>query len=361
MKMRLFGLCTIMAVVGVAVTSAEAAITPGNLVVYRVGDGSAALGTTATKVFLDEYTPTGTLVQSIPISSSGASAMTAVGNSTTEGVISRSQDGTNLVFTGYRKDAGLPQPSSDNAATTNRVIGTVDLTGAPSTSIAINSGPSSNIRSATTVAGASYYVSAAATNFVSYVAAPGPACSSTAIDARNSRQVNLFDNELIVSNGSTSITGKIQSYGILPTGVTAATPVISLLTTDAVHGFSVLDLNPAVPGKDTIYGLSTVEAKLYKWIYDGTSWTAAGTIATTAANICTAVDGSNVNLYLTTGSTLLGITDASGATGTLTGTLTTLATAGTNTGFRGIGTLIPEPATLALVVIGGGLVLRRRR
>jgi hypothetical protein len=244
---------------------------------------------------------------------------------------------------------------------TNRVIGTVDLTGAPSTSIAINSGPSSNIRSATTVAGASYYLSSAASNYVSYVATPGPACSSTAIDARNSRQVNLFDNELIVSNGSTSITGKIQSYGILPTGVTAATPVISLTSADAVHGFSVLDLNPAVPGKDTIYGLSTVESKLYKWIYDGASWTAAGTIATSAANICTAVDGSNVNVYVTTGSTLLGITDASGATGTLTGTLTTLATAGTNTGFRGIGTLIPEPATLALVVIGGGLVLRRRR
>lgn len=39
----------------------------GNLVVYRVGDGSAALTANATAVFLDEYTPAGVLVQSIPM------------------------------------------------------------------------------------------------------------------------------------------------------------------------------------------------------------------------------------------------------------------------------------------------------
>jgi hypothetical protein len=39
--------------------------TAGNIVVYRVGDGTAALGSTATAVFLDEYTPSGTLVQSV--------------------------------------------------------------------------------------------------------------------------------------------------------------------------------------------------------------------------------------------------------------------------------------------------------
>src|SRR6478672_11294975 len=72
-------------------------ITPGNLVIYRVGDGSATLAGTATAVFLDEYTTAGTLVQSIPVSSTGASALTATGNSTTEGIISPSLDGTALL------------------------------------------------------------------------------------------------------------------------------------------------------------------------------------------------------------------------------------------------------------------------
>ncbi|PYJ00172.1 MAG: hypothetical protein DME25_21345, partial [Verrucomicrobia bacterium] len=54
-----------------------AALTPGDLVIYRVGDGTAALGTTAASVFLDEYTTGGTFVQSIP------AGFTAVGNAST--------------------------------------------------------------------------------------------------------------------------------------------------------------------------------------------------------------------------------------------------------------------------------------
>src|SRR5690606_19940993 len=42
--------------------------TPGNIVVYRVGDGSGALASSATRVFLDEIDPaTGSLVQTIPL------------------------------------------------------------------------------------------------------------------------------------------------------------------------------------------------------------------------------------------------------------------------------------------------------
>src|SRR5262245_35223006 len=66
-------------------TMLGAAITPGDLVIYRVGDGSAALGTTATAVFLDEYTTAGSLVQSIAMPTSGAGMFSAVGNATTEG------------------------------------------------------------------------------------------------------------------------------------------------------------------------------------------------------------------------------------------------------------------------------------
>src|SRR4051812_24363275 len=72
---------------------AATGFTLGNLVVYRVGDGSAALAATATAVFLDEYTPTGTLVQSIamPTVVSGANKrLTASGTATTEGFLTLS-------------------------------------------------------------------------------------------------------------------------------------------------------------------------------------------------------------------------------------------------------------------------------
>src|SRR5262245_13912483 len=46
----------------------HAAFTPGNLVIYRVGiAGTGVLTNTGNPVFLDEYTTSGALVQSIPV------------------------------------------------------------------------------------------------------------------------------------------------------------------------------------------------------------------------------------------------------------------------------------------------------
>src|SRR4051812_22738904 len=235
-----------------AAVSSAATITPGNLVIYRVGTGSAALGTTATAVFLDEYTTAGTLVQSIAVPSTGTSAMTAVGNATTEGIISPSQDGSALVFTGYRKDAGGTSPASDTFVTTSRVIGTVSLAGSPDTTTTLtNDGgatTASTIRSAVAVSGTPGSPVWTSTSVrVGYDATGlGTAGTTTQIDARNSRQVNLGNNVLYASNGSTAITPKVQSYGTLPTGATSPTPVVTLATADAVNGFVLVDLDATV-------------------------------------------------------------------------------------------------------------------
>src|SRR5689334_10758602 len=80
----------------------------GDIVVYRVGDGSAALGSAATAVFLDEYTPAGVLVQSIalPTAVSGLNKrLVASGTATSEGLLTRSADGQYLILAGY--DAAL--------------------------------------------------------------------------------------------------------------------------------------------------------------------------------------------------------------------------------------------------------------
>ncbi|MGH9819709.1 MAG: DUF3616 domain-containing protein, partial [Pyrinomonadaceae bacterium] len=86
-----------------------APFTSGNLVIYRVGTGTGSLASSATAVFLDEYTPTGTLVQSIPAPTAvnGANKrLTASGTATSEGLMTRSTDGNYLVFTGYDADLG---------------------------------------------------------------------------------------------------------------------------------------------------------------------------------------------------------------------------------------------------------------
>ena len=46
-------------------------LTGGDILVARVGDGTAALTNLGNTYFLDEYTPTGTLVQSIAMPTTG--------------------------------------------------------------------------------------------------------------------------------------------------------------------------------------------------------------------------------------------------------------------------------------------------
>ncbi len=374
-KTFLLSLCSVAALV--AVQSVHAQIALGDLVIYRVGDGSAALGTTATSVFLDEYNISGGLVQSIALpNAGGAGGLTAVGNAATEGIISRSLDGSTLLFTGYQKAAGGTSPAADTYATTARVVGTLTAAGAVNTSTTITSDggatTANTIRSATSVSGTAG--SAIWTSTSSRVSYDGSglgslAATTTQIDARNSRQVNMSSgpggSTLIGANGSTALTAKVQSYGVLPVGATVPTPLVSLTTADAVNGFVLFDENASVAGDDTLYALSTVGSKLLKYSFDGTSWIAEGSISTTAQNLCGYFDGVNANLYLTGTTTLYSEVDSSGYLAPISGSLTTLATAGANTGFRGIGMFnpVPEPSSFALLGIGllGLRALRRKR
>src|SRR5688572_19084620 len=88
---------------------AQVSFTAGNIVVYRVGNGTGTLSNAATAVFLDEYTTAGVLVQSvaIPVDVSGANRrLTAAGTGNTEGMLTLSTDGRYLVFTGYDAPVG---------------------------------------------------------------------------------------------------------------------------------------------------------------------------------------------------------------------------------------------------------------
>ncbi|MBM4011580.1 MAG: hypothetical protein FJ286_09405 [Planctomycetes bacterium] len=351
------------AAIGVAdpFAAIAAPITPGNLVIYRVGDGvSGTLSALGTAVFLDEYTTAGSLVQTIPVPTTGTTQqMVAVGNASTEGIISRSRDGAKLVFMGYRNTTGV----TPGGSTVPRVIGTLDVAGTLDTSIAVTDMTSAVPRSATTVDGSRYWL--ATSTGVRYVPTPIASSTSVLIDSRNSRQVNLADNVLYATNGSTGTAAKVQSYGTLPTVSTTPTPLVTTLTTDAMNGFALLDLDAGIPGVDTMYTLSTVSSQLLKYSSNGTSWLTSGSIASSGIDLAATNVGGAVTLYLTTGSNLRVLTDTSGYNATITGSFTTLATAATNTAFRGVGLFaVPEPSMYAMVVAaaacGGARMLRRR-
>jgi len=344
-----------------AVTSSANPFTTGNLLIYRVGDGSAALAGTAAAVFLDEYSPLGTLVQSIPLPTTGDGQITATGNSTTEGIMSLSQDGQKVIFTGYRAAVG-----ASGFTAVNKVIGTVGLGGVPdTTSFAVTDVGANVIRSATSTDGSSLFYLGTA-NSVRYVGTPGSAATSVSIDGRNSRQVLLNGNKLFASNGSSGIASKLQDYGTLPTGSTAATADVTLTTSDVFNGFALFDLSSSEPGADTLYALNTFTSKLMKFSLVSGVWTANGSVSSGGAVDLTGyADGSTANLFLTSTSTLSSEIDPTGWNTTITATPTTLATAGANTALRGIVVLpsVPEPSTFCLALVGAAslLALRRRQ
>lgn len=117
-----------------SLTAFSQAFTPGNLAVYRYGDGSVALPNSLTvPVFIDEYTPAGVLVKTraIPAVDNGTNfKLTGLGRNSdgtyaTEGISTLSQDGKYLTIFGYNQTAGAAVPTTANGL----VVGVISADG----------------------------------------------------------------------------------------------------------------------------------------------------------------------------------------------------------------------------------------
>src|ERR1043165_7636228 len=170
-----------------------APFTAGNLVLYRVGDGAAALGSGGTAVFLDEYTPSGTFVQSVALPT-GAGGLVASGTATTEGFLSRSEDGRYLVVPGYRAALGVPAPPCPRVMA--RIDGNANID--QSTSY-VDASSAGNIRSATSVDGTRFWTSGSTQGprTIAFGATTATVISTT---NTNTRQINVFAAQLYISS-----------------------------------------------------------------------------------------------------------------------------------------------------------------
>jgi hypothetical protein len=367
-----------------------APITPGNLVIYRAGSGTNVLTNTGNDVFLDEYTTTGSLVQSIAMPASGTGTkLITTGNSTPEGALSISPDGIWISFTGY--NSTIPAGASitfSSSTLVPRVVGILNTTtGTYSLTVTGTAFSATSPRGAVTTDGNKIWAVGGNSGVVHGTvdgSSPFVLSSTTATSAaigNNLRTIGLYGNQLYVSAGS----------GTLPTiGLLAGDPLVNGLPTantvlpniprqggtpaTSRYGFTFLDTNPAVPGIDTLYTVddSATSGGLWKYTLDlSGTWNAAGTVQTLTGalrGLTGGCDGSSVQLYMTgSGNTLWKYTDAAAATSVLSGTLsafTSLATASANTAFRGLVLVpVPEPGSTLLLAVGaaGGLVAWRRR
>jgi hypothetical protein len=343
---------------------------PGNIVVARVGDGTAALSSAATAVFLDEYTPAGTLVQSIPLptSVSGTNSnriLTAAGNATTELGMTRSADGRFLVLTGYGTTPGTAGVAATASTDVARVIGLIAADGSVDTSTSTGDAfTGTSIRAAATADGTSFY-SVGGNSGVRYQALGSFASTQLNTTPTNIRGINVAGGNLYVSTNTTPFAGLSQVGTGLPTAdgqVVAALPGFPGTTAGASpYGFYLADLDATVPGVDVAYVADDrAAAGIQKWSLVNNTWVLNGTIAGGGVRgLQGSTSGTSVSLVATSASSVYALADNTGynAAPGLAILPAALATAGTNTAFRGVALapVAPAPA-IASFTPGSGPV-----
>lgn len=120
----------------------------------------------------------------------------------------------------------------------------------------------------------------------------------------------------------------------------------------SAYQFVALDRDASVAGVDTIYyaddRATSSGGGLYKYSFDGATWTARGAINTFSARGLTGrVDGANAVLFATgtqaAATAIYTLTDTAAFNATISGTMSSIATAPTATAFRGVA-FVPQAA-----------------
>ncbi|HTU24545.1 MAG TPA: PEP-CTERM sorting domain-containing protein [Pirellulales bacterium] len=375
LKRNLLWLSATAVLIGLPVVAHAGAFTAGDIVVEQIGNGAAALSGSSQAVFLDEYTPTGTLVQSIALPTTstvgGNQALTESGTATTDGMIELSPNGQYLTVPGYDTGTGTASVASSSGSTVNRTIGLVTSTGVVDTTTHANFFSGNNFRSVVTTDGTTFYVGGTGTSpdkgieQIAYQGSTTTSINTTAADA-----LSIYNGTLYSTTTASSSTAIVQvgTTGTLPTGSVSETNFTGLplgSTNDSPHQFVIFNEG----GNQVAYLADDTGIAITKYELISGTWTAEGKVGT-GGNDMTGLTGSYnpstgaVTLFATelNGDSTSGaaalfvtITDSSGAGGTLSGSLTTLATAGTNETFAGVAfapVAAPEPASMVLAAIG---------
>ena len=319
-------------------------LTPGNLVVVRVGTGAAALSSAATAVFVDEYTPAGVLVQSLPLPTAASGSnfpLTNSGSATSEGALSLSGNGQYLLHAGYAAAPGTTSVVSTTSSATPRVIARVALDGTIDTSTALTDAYSgNNIRSVFSTNGTDLFTAGTASlgGGVRYATLGTSTSTQLSTTITNVRIASVQGGQLYVS----SATGTFQGISTVGTGVpTTGGQTITLLpgfpTTSgpSAYDFHLANATTLYVADDRATGTG---GGLQKWIFNGATWSLSYTLnsgLTAGLRSITVVPNSSpIQFYATSADTLTKIVTVSDAGAS--SPFSTVLTATTNTALRGI-------------------------
>jgi hypothetical protein len=366
---------TLVFIVGSFVAQAQP-FGAGNIVVYRAGDGAAALSANGTAIFLDEITPAGAFVRSIalPTTVVGSNkAILANGTSTTEGAMSRSSDGTVLVIGGYNGTLGAAV-STIASATINRSIAVVDGGGNVDVTTSLTDAHSTgNIRSVTSTNGLNIWT-LGSNEGIRYCTKGANTSTLVSSTNTNNRCFAINNTNIFFTHGSGTTLNRIMELPGFPTaGPVTATGltgiVIGTAPVNSYYQFILFDLSSAEPGLDVMYVASDVAGNvgIIKFSKVAGTWTSNGTMVSATdifRGLTGEVSGTDVTLYATRKSVtggqqeLVSVRDVTGynVAPVAAPVFTLLATAATNTTFRGVALAPTTALPIKLNFFNGALI-----
>ncbi len=325
--------------------------TAGNIVVTRVGTGSAVLGSTGTAFFLEEYNTSG-LVGTITIPTTGTNKLVVAGSSTSEGMLSRSSDFSKLSIPGY--DAALGLAGVASAANIARSVGTFGIGYGSFNRITSTLTSGSNLRSVASEG--NNYWGANASGGISYL---GTGTSGNVYSTiGNTRVVSVQNGNLFFSTGSTSLGVHKIGSGLPITSGQTATLVIPTGAGSNPYGFQ---FNSAETICYVADARTAAGGGIQKWVNNAGTWTLAYTMSVGASTGAFGITvdfyaGVNPRIYAT-------VSNASGTqvlyfddNGTTTPTLNIISTLSSTTfkAYRGLAFAPCTPSTWYADVDGDG-------
>jgi hypothetical protein len=316
-----------------------------NTLTFRVVHLGPGTSNASTAVAIDEWTSAATMVGSVPLPTTaggGNQPLTMSGSASSEGCLSLSGDGHSLALAGYASMTGV---GSIKGTTVNRVAGLVDLAGTINTSLTFATGDNGdNVRSATTLDGVDVWISGAGSSSnggVWYNRLVNPLATEAHVvqSPLNTRCLGIFGGQLYVSASSGAFNGVFTVGFGTPTTAGQALGALPGLTVTSGYGFAMFDLPGGPSGLDTIY-VADDAAGLQKWTYDGSNWSLATTLNITNnagfRGVAGYAAGATVTLMASTAENSPNRLVVFVDTGSGTPSATAMATAASNTTFRGV-------------------------
>lgn len=348
--------------IALAAKAVGSPFTDGNVAVVRVTDENGALTNVTARVFVDEYTTSGILVQTIALPASGPNAFTSFGAAVAEGALSRTPNGKWLCLGGYNTAIGYTNATISLASQVPRVVGIVD--GLGNFAIAATNATffnTNNIRGACSDGTNNFWgngnVSGTGAGGISYY---GFGTSAVVITNITSRVSKIINGSIYFSASLGA--GSIFKFGGTPKTTSAATVFLNTGLSASPYGFSINGAgNLAYVADDRTTGGGGIQ----KWTNSNGSWSLAYTLSIGTTNEGArglAVDWSQANpvLYASSSTTsffsvanrLVRIVDTGAASAAQ-----VLVVAATNSSFRGvefgpdaIPELIAQPQSVTLPV-----------